>query len=425
MNKKYHHFLGSMIFAGALCMAVTVLHAQDTGGTDAMGAADTPHSSSAVQHLKKAAPAKERVPPVLHPARTADTVGKKVKNKKGPTATGVKGIPGRTPAKATDVHPHHDTAVKKATAPARSFPITPGKATRTPKDTIPIARGTARVTAKPVRPPADTLVPLTLPSFAGQSFGHYRAFVQYLLANNAIFNHTGRPLADVAVPRNRNEITASSGAELFYIIIGVLFLLAVIRLSFTKYFSDLFRAFFNPTLSQRQLRDQLSQTPFPALLLNIFFTLSSGLYLFLILRHFNYMTTSRPLYLIPVFMVLFMAVYLIKYVFLRFGGWLFGFQEATSGYVFTLYMVNKVLGVALLPFILILAFSTPAFAGVALDISLILIVMLFVYRYVRAYALVKNQIFFSRFHFFIYLCGFEIAPILIIGKLVLIWLNGA
>jgi hypothetical protein len=137
------------------------------------------------------------------------------------------------------------------------------------------------------------------------------------------------------------------------------------------------------------------------------------------------MTTSRPLYLIPVFMALFMAVYLIKYVFLRFSGWLFGFQEATSGYVFTLYMVNKVLGVALLPFILILAFSTPAFAGVALDISLILIVMVFVYRYIRAYALVKNQIFFSRFHFFIYLCGFEIAPILIIGKLVLIWLNGA
>jgi hypothetical protein len=424
MNNQYRHFLGSMIVAGALCMAVTALHAQDTGGRDARGAAEPPRSSSAVQHLKKATPAKEWVPPVLRPARTADTVGKKVNNKKRPPAAKRAGDPGRTPVK-TNVRPHDDSAVKKATAATTSSRISAAKVAGTPRDTVPVVRGAARGTGTPQKPPADTVVPVTLPSFAGLSFGHYRAFVQYLLANNTIFNHTGPPLADVAVPRNRDEIAASSGAELFYIIIGVLFLLAVIRLFFTKYFSDLFRAFFNPTLSQRQLRDQLSQTPFPALLLNIFFTLSSGLYLFLILRHFNYMTTSRPLYLIPVFMVLFMAVYLMKYVFLRFSGWLFGFQEATSGYVFTLYMVNKVLGVALLPFILILAFSTPAFAGVALDISLILIVMLFVYRYIRAYALVKNQIFFSRFHFFIYLCGFEIAPILIIGKLVLIWLNGA
>jgi hypothetical protein len=244
------------------------------------------------------------------------------------------------------------------------------------------------------------------------------------MRHNAIFGDTTAAVRDMAIPRNA-DARDSSASNLFYIILGILFLLGIIRLSFAKYFSDLFRAFFNPTLSQRQLRDQLSQTPFPALLLNIFFTLSAGLYLFLILRHFDYVTTERPLYLIPVFMAVIMCIYLVKYLFIRFGGWLFGYRDASEGYIFTLYMINKVLGVALWPFILMLAFSPPALASAALDISLIMILLLFAYRYIRAFALIRSQIFFNKFHFFIYLCGFEIAPILILGKLVLIWLNGA
>jgi hypothetical protein len=319
------------------------------------------------------------------------------------------------------IHPAKTTYKAAATSANRqtALPVNQSRLT----DTLP---GTIKAAgAHTVINPASTAHPVALPSFTNHAFDHYREFTDYLLINNIIFQNTTHPLPDIAIPRTGDQIISSTDTFLFYIIFGVFFLLAVIRLSFTKYFSDLFRAFFNPTLSQRQLREQLSQTPFPALMLNIFFTLSVGLYLFLILRHFNYITVSRPLYLVPAFMLLIMVIYLVKYAFLRFSGWLFGYHEVTAGYVFTLYMVNKILGVILLPFILMLAFSTPMLAGIALNVSLIIIVLLFIYRYIRAYSLVKSQIFFNKFHFFIYLCGFEIAPILIIGKLVLIWLNGA
>lgn len=282
-------------------------------------------------------------------------------------------------------------------------------------------------TPTPPPPPPPANAPpraVILPGFAGQHFDTYRSFSAYLTTHNALFHSTGAPRPDIAEIRE-GAGEASTNTVLFYAIAGVVLFLGIVRVAFTKYFSDLFRAFFNPTLSQRQLRDQLSQTPFPALLLNIYFTLSAGLYVFLILRHFHYITVRQPLVLIPVFMGLIMIVYLAKYAFLRCTGWLFNYPEVTTGYVFTLYMVNKVLGVALLPFILVLAFSAPEIASVALSVSVILIVLLFIYRYIRAYALVKNQIFFSKFQFFVYLCGFEIAPVLIIGKLVLLWLNGA
>lgn len=278
----------------------------------------------------------------------------------------------------------------------------------------------------------DTLVrkkpvvhPFTLPSFTGQSFDHYRNFVNYLLTNNTIFRNTFQNQPAEISPLIRDNSDNRIETDLFYTILGALFLLAVLRLLFTKYFTDLFKAFFNPTLSRRQLREQLSQSPLPSLLLNIFFTISAGIYVFLILRHFNYITANRPLILIPLLILIFMIIYIVKFLFLRFTGWLFNYGEVVSGYIFTLYMVNKILGVGLLPFILVLAFCTSDIATVALNVSLVFIVLMFIYRYIRIFSSERNKIIFNKFHFFIYLCGFEIAPVLIIGKLVLIWLNGA
>lgn len=269
-------------------------------------------------------------------------------------------------------------------------------------------------------PDRAAAMPRQRPSLAGYPAEDYRGFVRHLFTQNSLFAHAERPIPDVSPPMPDHSQDA-----LFYIILSVFFLLALIRLLFAKYLADLFRAFLNPTLSQRQLKDQLSQTPLPAWIMNCFFALSAGLFLFLVLRRSHYIESGRPYYLIPVFVLLVGLLYLLKYALLRFCGWLSGYQELMNGYIFTLYLINKIAGVALLPFILILAFSDEAIAGIALEVALFVIAALFTYRYIRAYAIVRHQIFFSRFHFFVYLCGFEIVPVLMIGKVVLIWLNGA
>src|SRR5699024_7386443 len=210
-----------------------------------------------------------------------------------------------------------------------------------------------------------------------------------------------------------------------YLLLGLCFLLAVIRYGFRKYFKDLFRAFYSPTLSQRQLKDQLRQTPFPAFALYVFFVFSGGIYLYLILLHMRYVSITDPLYLAVFFIGLLILSYTLKYVILRLCSWLFGVRELIDNYIFTLYLINKILGVILLPFILILAFSPPVLSNASLNISLILVAFLFLYRYARVFPMVQPPVNLSKFHFFLYLCGLEIEPILIIGKLTLIWLNGA
>ena len=56
---------------------------------------------------------------------------------------------------------------------------------------------------------------------------------------------------------------------------------------FAKYFNDLFRVFFRTTLKQRQIKEQLMQTPLPSFAFNIFFIASAGLYADFLLFHFG------------------------------------------------------------------------------------------------------------------------------------------
>jgi hypothetical protein len=213
---------------------------------------------------------------------------------------------------------------------------------------------------------------------------------------------------------------------LVYTMGGIVLLLGIIRLSYLKYFTDLFRAFLNPTLSQRQLKDQLSQSPFPNFLLNTFFVISMALYIYLLMFRQQYITnTSNAWMVIPGLIVLVAIVYSVKYVMLRFCGWLFGSIELADSYIFILYLINKVLGILLVPFLVILAFCQPEVARAFLYISLFFIVLLVGYRYVRSYSVVKQYLSFSRLHFFLYLCAFEVAPVLIITKVLLVWLTGS
>ncbi|QEH40315.1 DUF4271 domain-containing protein [Chitinophaga sp. XS-30] len=248
----------------------------------------------------------------------------------------------------------------------------------------------------------------------------YDTVMQQLAKTNRYLNTAGKtPVYDI------NPLRHDQRQDwLVYLVGGVLLLLGIIRTAYLKYFSDLFRAFLNPTLSQRQLKDQLSQSPFPNFLLNAFFVVSLGLYLYLMMYRLNYPTDAIAWMLIPGLMLLVGLIYAVKYIVLKFCGWLFGNEDLIDAYVFILYLINKILGILLAPFLVILAFCRPEIAATSLYISVFFIVLLIVYRYVRSYSLVRQYLSFSKLHFFLYLCAFEVVPVLIITKVLLIWLTG-
>jgi hypothetical protein len=206
---------------------------------------------------------------------------------------------------------------------------------------------------------------------------------------------------------------------LFYGLIGLLLAFAFLRQAFPKYFNDLFRLLFRTTLKQKQIREQLMQTPLPSLLLNTFFVVTGGLYIDLLLQHFG-RTPVANFWLLYLYCSLGLSViYLVKFLGLKVTGWLFNIKSAADAYIFVVYIINKVIGIFLLPFLVLLSFIQGDGYTVAMIFSFCGIGVLLVYRFLLTYASVRNQVNFNPFHFFLYLCAFEIAPLLLIYKALL------
>ncbi len=203
---------------------------------------------------------------------------------------------------------------------------------------------------------------------------------------------------------------------LFYYIIGLTLFFGVLRLSYQRYFKDLFRVFFRTSLRVNQIREQLVQSGLQSLLFNIFFAAAAGTYLYLLLSFFR-VSVQLPELLIPLIAGLIIAVlYLGKYLFLQFSGWLFTMRNAAETYSFIVFLINKIIGILILPFIVVIAFATEKLAAIAITISLALITGMFLYRFLRAYSPVQADLKLARFHFFIFFLAFEIAPLLLIYK---------
>jgi hypothetical protein len=85
-------------------------------------------------------------------------------------------------------------------------------------------------------------------------------------------------------------------------------------------------------------------------------------------------------------------------------------------------MINKIIGICLLPCLVLLAFSDRNIYLIAYTLAYLGVFALLAYRFFLSYGLVRNQIRLNPFHFFLYLCAFEIVPLLLIYKLLLLWL---
>jgi hypothetical protein len=235
-----------------------------------------------------------------------------------------------------------------------------------------------------------------------------------ILERHPYFNFNAKA---VSLRSDRKEF---KGKELlFYVITALVIIFALFKLAFAKYFSDLFRVFFRTTLKQRQIKEQLMQTPLPSLMFNGFFVASAGLYANLLLHYFNF-TPVDNFWLLYLYCCLGLSIiYLVKFVGLIICGWLFNMKKAADSYIFIVFIINKVIGISLLPFLALLGFTDGVMYSVALVLSWCCVGGLLLYRFILGFAAIRNEVRFNLFHFFLYLCAFEIAPLLLIYKLLL------
>jgi hypothetical protein len=244
------------------------------------------------------------------------------------------------------------------------------------------------------------------------------ASFQQVLKDHAYLNFYGRPDRQTISVRN-----VQSNDGIFYYIVALVLYLALMRLFFYKYVTTMFTLFFRATLRQQQLREQLLQAPLPALLMNVFFVVSLGTYLTFLAIHFNMPFAGSFWTTLLYAIILIACIYFVKFIFLNIVGWIFGISNVTDTYIFIVFLINKMIGIFLLPVIAMLAFPSPTLLPVTLMVSYILVGGMLFYRFIISYRPVRSEIKVNRFHFFLYLCAFEIAPLLLIYKVLITFVD--
>jgi hypothetical protein len=210
---------------------------------------------------------------------------------------------------------------------------------------------------------------------------------------------------------------------IFYSMIALLLFFGLIRNGFSRYVGDLFKTYFRTTVNQKQTKEQLLQNPLPSLLLNLFFVLSIGMFLALLLQYFKLGLDFNFWWLYLYCVLGLIAIYLTKFVTLKFLGWIFQVAESTNAYIFVVFTTNKVLGIVLLPFLLMLAFTQGVVSQAVMSLSIMVVFGMMAYRFFLSFVSIRRQIHVGFFHFLLYLLAFEIIPLLLINKLLFSFLG--
>jgi len=198
--------------------------------------------------------------------------------------------------------------------------------------------------------------------------------------------------------------------DLFFILLLFsFFLLGILRSYYWNYTKLILKGVFFQRYANQYLREENALTERVDFLTFIIMVLNFSL----LIAFFENNISSSKLALIFMCTVLFFA---IKALVVRFLGFLFFAKDLSKLAVFFSFIFERSLAIILLPLIVILYYFSFDISG---GLSLVIFSIILIFFAVKFFQLKKigHSIFaLSNFYIFLYLCGLEILPLLIIAK---------
>lgn len=169
------------------------------------------------------------------------------------------------------------------------------------------------------------------------------------------------------------------------------------------------------SVAQREASGFVGNTPYYLLYGNFLF--NAGIFIFLVTRVF-YQEKFNNLSFLLICLTGAAAAFLSKHLMIGIMRVLFPIESDLRKYNFLIIIFNCVLGLFLVPFNLLIAFSAKGGLQQLLLVSwmLGLVAIFYAYRSLRASAIGAKFLTQNPFHFLLYLCAVEIAPVLLLIK---------
>ncbi len=202
----------------------------------------------------------------------------------------------------------------------------------------------------------------------------------------------------------------------FYLLLFIIGVFGYVRFHFFSYLYAVKQSFFNINLSQQFFEEHIYSVSPASFFLNLNTILVYTLLIFLSLRYFGKLEGVGDMSLIGIVLGVVLAVGLSRYWAYRMAAYILPIEKTLMFYLFNIRILNYVMSGALIPFLLILAFADNIFLQGTIWLIFFVILSFAIYRCYRGFLIGEEVMKVSKFHFFVYLCTFEIAPILILYK---------
>jgi hypothetical protein len=145
------------------------------------------------------------------------------------------------------------------------------------------------------------------------------------------------------------------------------------------------------------------------------FCVSGGAFIFFVLRHYNIRTGLHPAVELLVAAGVIAGIYLVKFIFVSLMGWMFDRRPAAENYLFAVFLVNKVAGLTLIPFTMLLAYADGGTREVVLTLSAIILSVLALMRLTKGFVAI-NGLKVGLIPYLVFVGAFDIGPTMLVYK---------
>ena len=247
----------------------------------------------------------------------------------------------------------------------------------------------------------------------GQAKGFYGNYVSTYIAKAQFYKANAQASRQFISKRNPPHLE-----WMFYSFAFLFLFLSLINAFFGSYLQKVFRVFANEGFVYRQAKDQMTQAPLAALLMNLLFVFSGTIFIFFGLGGNLDFTGVERWHSMGLILFCLVTVYAFKYLFLQLIGWVFDFREPIDGYVFIIFLNNKISGILMLFASFLMAFAEPASGFYIFRSSLFLLGIIFLVRLIRGFQVFSKQARLGVFNFLLAVISLEILPSAVVLKFI-------
>ncbi len=221
-----------------------------------------------------------------------------------------------------------------------------------------------------------------------------------------------------ALPGEKGKQIASYNSDwMVGVLLFAFILMAIVRFSFSKFLFRVLDSIINYQTSSNLFLEKNMRNLRGSMFLNLLFYVNFSLF---IVQYLVYiLSLNQDHNNIAFFLYCFVglvSLYHIKFLFIRFIGYVFNGIKESKEYLFTISIYNKNLGVILLPITFSVPYIAQHAAPLLLQAGLTLTLIFYVFRLFRGVKILFRQ-HVPIFYLILYLCALEILPLLMIYKL--------